>query len=251
MFDPGTAIIQAKVTFEDIAPPIWRQLLLPPTLNLAELHHVIQAAFGWLDYHLMESSLCLAVSPKGASLGVRHVAQWWDPPMKIVRLTARQGPKALFLVAFGFLCVLVGIASVHFQFFPYPLVRDAWQGAQAARHMLLGAGDEEWAAGSVVKRRFERAGVTRYNSARALDGLTLYTSWHVPEVVLINMTGDVVRRWHLPFSEVLAPSQSDRAAVPDDEVIVRQARLLPDGDLVAVYERPNQTPYGWGLARFN
>jgi Plasmid pRiA4b ORF-3-like protein len=52
MFDPGTAIIQAKVTLEDIAPPIWRQLLLPPTLNLAELHHVIQAAFGWLDGHL-------------------------------------------------------------------------------------------------------------------------------------------------------------------------------------------------------
>jgi hypothetical protein len=23
MFDPGTAIIQAKVTLEDIAPPIW------------------------------------------------------------------------------------------------------------------------------------------------------------------------------------------------------------------------------------
>ncbi len=52
MFDPSTAIIQAKVTLEDIAPPIWRQLLLPPTLNLAELHHVIQAAFGWLDCHL-------------------------------------------------------------------------------------------------------------------------------------------------------------------------------------------------------
>ena len=52
MFDPATAIVQAKVTLEDIAPPIWRQLLLPPTLNLAELHHVIQAAFGWLDSHL-------------------------------------------------------------------------------------------------------------------------------------------------------------------------------------------------------
>ena len=52
MFDPATAIVQAKVTLEDIAPPIWRQLLLPPTLSLAELHHVIQAAFGWLDSHL-------------------------------------------------------------------------------------------------------------------------------------------------------------------------------------------------------
>lgn len=52
MVDPSTTIIQAKVTLEEIAPPIWRQLLLPPTLNLAELHHVLQAAFGWLDGHL-------------------------------------------------------------------------------------------------------------------------------------------------------------------------------------------------------
>jgi Arylsulfotransferase (ASST) len=61
----------------------------------------------------------------------------------------------------------------------------------------------------------------------------------------------MVRRWHLPFSAVLAQSRKDRAVVPDDEVIVRQAQLLPDGDLVAVYERPNQTPYGWGMARFD
>jgi hypothetical protein len=171
--------------------------------------------------------------------------------MKMLRLAAREAPKALVLMAFGFLCVLVGIASVRFDFFPYPLVRDAWQGALAARHMLFGAGDEEWAGGSADRRRFERSGVTRYDPARALDGYTLYTSWHAPEAVLVDMRGEVVRRWHLPFNEVLTQSHRDRAAVPDDEVIVRQAQLLPDGDLVAVYERPNQTPYGWGLARFD
>ena len=47
-------IIQAKVTLQDIEPPIWRRLLLPPSLNLAELHHVLQAAFGWRDQHLHE-----------------------------------------------------------------------------------------------------------------------------------------------------------------------------------------------------
>jgi len=117
--------------------------------------------------------------------------------------------------------------------------------------MLFNAGDEEWAGGSADRRRFEQSGVTRYDPTRALDGYTLYTSWHAPEAVLVDMTGKIVRRWHLPFSEVLAQSQSNRAAVPDDEVILRQAQLLPDGDLVAVYERPNQTPYGWGLARFD
>src|SRR5512132_1407449 len=47
-------IIQAKVTLQDIEPPIWRRLLLPPSLNLAELHHVLQAVFGWRDEHLHE-----------------------------------------------------------------------------------------------------------------------------------------------------------------------------------------------------
>jgi Plasmid pRiA4b ORF-3-like protein len=47
-------VIQATVTIEEIDPPIWRRLLLPTTLNLAELHHVLQAAFGWYDAHLHE-----------------------------------------------------------------------------------------------------------------------------------------------------------------------------------------------------
>jgi hypothetical protein len=100
--------------------------------------------------------------------------------MRFLRLIAREAPKALALVAFGFLCILMGIASARFEFFPYPQVRDASQGALAARHMLFGASDEEWASGSRVRRRFERSRVTRYDPARALDGYTLYTSWHAP-----------------------------------------------------------------------
>jgi Plasmid pRiA4b ORF-3-like protein len=44
----------SHVTLQQIEPPIWRRLLLPPSLNLAELHHVLQAAFGWRDEHLHE-----------------------------------------------------------------------------------------------------------------------------------------------------------------------------------------------------
>jgi hypothetical protein len=54
MASTNHTIIQARVTLQDIEPPIWRRLLLPPALNLAELHHVLQAAFGWRDEHLHE-----------------------------------------------------------------------------------------------------------------------------------------------------------------------------------------------------
>jgi hypothetical protein len=45
-------VMQAKITIQDIEPPIWRRILLPLNLNLAQLHAVIQAAFAWTDRHL-------------------------------------------------------------------------------------------------------------------------------------------------------------------------------------------------------
>jgi len=45
-------IYQIKVTLEDSKPPIWRRLLVRGDMTLADLHDVIQAAFGWWDYHL-------------------------------------------------------------------------------------------------------------------------------------------------------------------------------------------------------
>lgn len=43
---------QATIAIADIEPAIWRRLLLPEDLNFAQLHEVIQAAFGWTDSHL-------------------------------------------------------------------------------------------------------------------------------------------------------------------------------------------------------
>jgi len=38
----------------DIEPLIWRRVALPTATNLQTLHRIIQAAMGWLDYHLWE-----------------------------------------------------------------------------------------------------------------------------------------------------------------------------------------------------
>jgi Fe-S-cluster formation regulator IscX/YfhJ len=45
-------VIKTTITIADIEPPIWRRILLPRELNFAQLHEVIQAAFGWTDSHL-------------------------------------------------------------------------------------------------------------------------------------------------------------------------------------------------------
>ncbi|MFP5488178.1 MAG: plasmid pRiA4b ORF-3 family protein [Acidimicrobiia bacterium] len=50
---PGT-VLQLKVMLKGSKPPIWRRVLVDATSTLEELHEVIQAAFGWWNYHLYE-----------------------------------------------------------------------------------------------------------------------------------------------------------------------------------------------------
>ena len=48
----GKIVVALKVTLREIKPPVWRRLVLPGTMTLAELHEAIQAAMGWHGGHL-------------------------------------------------------------------------------------------------------------------------------------------------------------------------------------------------------
>nr|WP_283193708.1 plasmid pRiA4b ORF-3 family protein [Rhizobium sp. AN80A] len=57
LFDPDNFIVRAEVRILDIEPEISRVLELPISLNLAQLHEVLQAAFGWTDSHLHQFNI--------------------------------------------------------------------------------------------------------------------------------------------------------------------------------------------------
>jgi hypothetical protein len=48
----STDIYQIKVTLRDSKPPIWRRILVPGDIPLAQLHDILQAVMGWYDAHL-------------------------------------------------------------------------------------------------------------------------------------------------------------------------------------------------------
>lgn len=48
------SVFQLKVTLQDTKPPIWRRVLVDGRATLDHVHEVIQAAFGWWNYHLHE-----------------------------------------------------------------------------------------------------------------------------------------------------------------------------------------------------
>lgn len=46
------SVLQLKIMLKGSKPPIWRRVLVPAGMPLAQLHLVIQGVFDWLDYHL-------------------------------------------------------------------------------------------------------------------------------------------------------------------------------------------------------
>src|SRR5450756_2878359 len=49
---PVPSVHQLRVVLRGVSPLIWRRLLVPATTTIADLHAVLQAAFGWADEHL-------------------------------------------------------------------------------------------------------------------------------------------------------------------------------------------------------
>jgi hypothetical protein len=43
-----------RIQLRGISPPIWREINVPDSYSLLQLHRCIQLVFGWLDYHLFE-----------------------------------------------------------------------------------------------------------------------------------------------------------------------------------------------------
>lgn len=116
---------------------------------------------------------------------------------------------------------------------------------QATRYADVYAGDLWY-----TERRPDR-GVALHRPELAQRGLTLYTSAHEATAWLIDMNGDVVHRWHRPFSTVWDKSWAVSRPRKDEHVHFRKARLYPNGDLLVVYEASGDTPYGYGLAKLD
>lgn len=76
-----------------------------------------------------------------------------------------------------------------------------------------------------------RENVTVHVAGAAYEGLNLYVSGHGPEATLMDMRGRTLHRWGLGFADAFPGKTSSRRTL-----FWRRARLLDNGDLLAIYE---------------
>lgn len=149
------------------------------------------------------------------------------------------------------LAFLAGAGLMLAQAPPYESLRKLYLGG-VALYWQLAARDEAYSPDLWKPARRPDRGVTRLDPARAQPGYTLYTSAHAQSALLIALDGRVLHEWHLPYRQVWrAQTSAIRRPVADTHIYFRKATMLPNGDLLALYDGVGDTPHGYGLVRMD
>jgi len=94
-------IYQLKVTLLGIRPPVWRRIQVRGDITLYKLNRIIQAAMGWLGYHLFEFRIGDVAfgepDPDWDWVKIRSARR-----MRLRDIAAALGPKGRFRYVYDF-----------------------------------------------------------------------------------------------------------------------------------------------------
>ncbi len=89
---------------------------------------------------------------------------------------------------------------------------------------------------------------------KTCDGFTLCMYGGNSSAVLIDMNGDVVHKWHVPFSQLWSDPPHLNGRIDDNSVYFNDGYIYPNGDLLAVIEgpvKPFNPSNGFGLVKLD
>lgn len=149
-----------------------------------------------------------------------------------------------------FLAFLAGAGVMHFGWWPAKSLERGYKGGEALWNRMTGY-DDPFYTDFWKRARTEKRGVLRHDGARAQPGLTLYSSGDGQKAFLIDMDGNVVHEWGVPYSRLWDESGAIRHPAPDEYVFLEKAHVFPNGDLLALYTAIGDTPWGYGLVKMD
>lgn len=158
-----------------------------------------------------------------------------------------------------FAAFMTGIAAISFgigafvilaEVPPYQSMKNAWRAGTALWEQRTKYTNVErldfWSPA-----RTEKTGVTINDATKTQKGLTLYSSGDGPHAVLVDMDGNIVHEWRMPFSEIHDETSPIPNPQKDDFMHWHTAKMAPDGGLIVQYTAAGDTPYGYGMAKID
>jgi hypothetical protein len=94
-------------------------------------------------------------------------------------------------------------------------------------------------------------GLTVDRPSQTYDGFTLVTTNQGPRATLLDMRGEVVHQWGLPFSQVWPRPPHVPDPVGEEQIHWFRCHVFPNGDLLAIYQAERDTPSGYGLVKLS
>jgi hypothetical protein len=152
----------------------------------------------------------------------------------------------LSILGFGALCYFLGAAVVFLQLPSYDFLHQAFLGTEAWHER-----------GKPAVNPFAHPdldlpeGMTADQPSKTYDGFTLVTTTHGARATLLDMRGQMVHQWELPFSRAWPHPPHVQSPLGDEQVHWFRSHLFPNGDLLAIYQAEADTPFGYGLVKLD
>lgn len=165
---------------------------------------------------------------------------------QIPRPTVKQVFAGISVISLMALCYVFGAAAMHFQWPTSDYLRNAFWGAEAWQER----GQREDPT-KVMLAAPAPSAFSIDKPDKTEDGFTLYSTTSGSWAALIDMKGNVVHDWRMPFSQAFPKPVHVKEPLPDRQIHWFRCRLFPNGDLLAIYHADGDTPYGYGLIKLD
>jgi hypothetical protein len=153
---------------------------------------------------------------------------------------------SLSLLGLLALVYLLGAAVMYFQLPTSDFLDKSFMGAKAWQER---GRSETPARPRGGERAREKVRVDKAD--KTFNGFTLYTTNEGARATLIDMRGETVHQWELPYRKAWPNAPHVKDPVADDQIHWFRCHLYPNGDLLAIYHTDVDTPYGYGLVKLN
>ena len=156
--------------------------------------------------------------------------------------------RSAFMASICFLCVFLGLLMAAVKAPPFYWTDNAFKAFNAIciqQEMF----SDQYPSPLWQPIRYVDQDVT--TGSTDADAITLFTAGDGPDVKLVDSQGNNLHTWNASFSSIWGNQDFMKSIVPDERIFVRRAHVFSNGDLLALYETPLNTPNGMGFARLD